>query len=70
MRSGATPFTVEIYAGRLNMTVEEFSSNLASETWMEENVFSRVDLDVVLSLLSTAIGDSIDLINEYYQAAS
>ena len=69
MRSGATPFTVEIYAGRLNMTVEEFSSNLASERWMEENVFSRVDLDVVLSLLSTAVGDSIDLINEYYQAA-
>ena len=70
MDPGATPFTVEIYAGRLGMTVDEFSDNLGSSEWMEENVFSRIELDVVLSLLMTAVQDSIDLIDQYYQVKS
>ena len=67
MKPGATPFTVEIYAERLSMSAEEFSENLDKEEWMEEHVFSRVALESVLSLLSSAVGDSIDQICDYYQ---
>ena len=67
MKPGATPFTVEIYAERLSMSAEEFSENLDKEEWMEEHVFSRVALESVLSLLSSAVGDSIDQIYDYYQ---
>jgi hypothetical protein len=67
MKPGATPFTVEIYADRLAMSTEEFSEHLDKDEWMEEQVFSRVALDSVLSLLSSAVGDSIDQIIDYYQ---
>ncbi len=67
MKPGVTPFTVEIYAERLSMSAEEFSENLDKEEWMEEHVFSRVALESVLSLLSSAVGDSIDQIYDYYQ---
>ncbi len=67
MEPGASLYTVEIYAGRLAMSPEEFSENLDRPEWMEEHVFSRVDFDSVLFLLSTAVGDSVDLISEYLQ---
>ncbi len=67
MKPGATPQTVEIYAGRLSMSPEQFSENLDRPEWMEEHVFTRVSLYSVLAMLTTAIGDSVDLICEYFQ---
>jgi hypothetical protein len=67
MKPGATSFTVEIYSGRLAMSAEEFSEHLEKVEWMEEHVFSRIALESVLSLLTSAVGDSIDQINDYYQ---
>ena len=62
---GATMHTVEIYAGRLSMSPEEFSDNLDRQEWMEEHVFTRVNIDSVLSLLIRAVGESVDLIKDY-----
>ncbi|MGB3713829.1 MAG: zinc dependent phospholipase C family protein [Candidatus Promineifilaceae bacterium] len=67
MRPGATPQTVEIFAGRLSMSPEQFSENLDRPEWMEEHVFTKVSLDSVLAILTTAIGDGIDLICDYFQ---
>lgn len=67
MKPGATPQTVEIYAGRLSMSPEEFSENLDRPEWMEEYVFSKVSLESVLAILTTVVSDSIDLIFDYFQ---
>jgi hypothetical protein len=67
MEPGAALYTVEIYASRLAMSTEEFSENLDRAEWMEEHVFSRVELDSVLDLLSTAVGSSVNLIGNYLQ---
>jgi hypothetical protein len=67
MKPGATPQTVEIYAGRLSMSPEQFSENLDRPEWMEEYVFSKVSLDSVLAILATAIGDGVALITDYFQ---
>jgi hypothetical protein len=67
MKPGATPQTVEIYAGRLSMSPEQFSENLDKPEWMEEYVFSKVSLDSVLTILTSTVGDAVDLIFDYFQ---
>ncbi len=63
---GATLYTVEIYAERLSMSPEEFSANLAQPLWMEEHVFSKVPLETVLTMLESAVEDTVDLILDYF----
>lgn len=65
MEPGATLNTIEIYAGRLSMSPVEFAHNLDEPSWMEEQVFQKIPLKVVLDLLDNAVGDSIKLINQY-----
>lgn len=67
MKPEETLQTVEIYASRLSMSPEQFSENLDRPEWMEEHVFTRVSLDSVLAILTTAVGDSVELIQDYLQ---
>lgn len=62
---GANLQTIEIYAGRLSMSTEEFAANLDRPVWMEEQVFSKVPLQTILLFLDSAVRDSVDLITNY-----
>lgn len=67
LKPGASLHTVEIYASRLSMSPKQFSDNLSRPEWMEEHVFSRVDIDSVLSILTEAVSASVDLLADYLQ---
>lgn len=65
LQPGTPVKTVEIYAGRLKITPEEFAANLQDPTWMQEQVFDKIPVHEVQQILQTAVPKSIDLINEY-----
>jgi hypothetical protein len=57
--------TVEIYAGRLGISPEQFVANLQDPAWMQAQVFDKIPVDQVQQILQTAVPKSIDLINDY-----
>jgi len=65
LRPGAPLRTIEIYAGRLYMSPEDFAANLEHPEWMEEHLFGRVPVDSVQGMITSAVSGSADLINEY-----
>ena len=67
LQPGAAIKTIEIYAGRLKMTPREFTERLQDGAWMDTQVFRRVPLAAVETLLTAAVGESIDLIAAYFQ---
>jgi hypothetical protein len=65
LEPGAMLRTVEIYAGRLKMSPEEFAANLESPAWMEEHVFAKVPVEKVQAMLTDTVDESIDIITGY-----
>lgn len=65
LQPGAMLRTVEIYAGRLSMSPEEFAANLEDPAWMQSHVFAKVSLEEVQAMLLSAVDDSIDIITNY-----
>jgi hypothetical protein len=65
LRPGAILRTIEIYAGRLSMSPEEFAANLEDPSWMEGHVFSKAPLEKVKGMLFSAVDDSVDIITNY-----
>ena len=59
--------TIEIYAGRLGMSPEEFATNLRDPNWMAEQVFGKIPVDEVQARLTEAVPSSIKIISEYLQ---
>lgn len=68
LQPGAPLQTIRIYAERLLMSPSEFSANLEEPSWMEENLFSKVPVDEVQSMMKSAVAQSSDLISEYLRA--
>lgn len=66
LQPGAPLRTIEIYAGRLYMSPEEFAKNLEESSWMEEHLIRRVPVDSVIEMISFAVTESADLINQYF----
>ena len=62
---GGASQTVEIYAGRLQMTPEAFADKLNDGAWLQKNLFARVPVMAVQGLLAAAVPASIQLINDY-----
>ena len=58
--------TIEIYAGRLYMSPEEFAANLEQPDWMDEHLFKRVPVDSVIGMVLSAVAESAFLINDYF----
>lgn len=58
--------TIEIYAGRLDMSPEEFATNLEDPGWMEDHVFKKVPVEKVQAMLTNAVGESIEIITHYF----
>ncbi len=65
LKPGAPVKTIEIYAGRLRITPEQFAANLQDTDWMQAQVFDKIPVDKVQQILQTAVPKSIDLINDY-----
>lgn len=61
----ALPRTVEIYAGRLEMSPEEFAAALHDPAWMEEHVFSKLPVADIQAILQTAVPQTMQLISDY-----
>lgn len=59
--------TVEIYAERLGMSVEEFATNLQDAQWMAEQVFGKIPVNKVQARLTEAVPRSIEIISDYLQ---
>jgi hypothetical protein len=57
--------TVEVYAKRLGVSPDEFAANLDKQSWMDENLFSKVPVDKVLGIMHSAIDESVAIINDY-----
>ena len=65
LQPGAPVRTVEIYADRLGITPDEFAANLQNPAWMQANVFDKIPVDQVQSILRAAVPKSIELIDNY-----
>lgn len=65
LQPGAPVKTIEIYAGRLGITPEQFTANLQDASWVQAQVFDKIPVDQVQMILQTAVPQSIDLINDY-----
>ena len=65
LQPGAPVRTVEIYAGRLGMSPAEFAANLQNPNWMQVQVFDKIPVDKVHTILQTAVPKSLELINNY-----
>ena len=58
--------TVEIYAERLKMTATEFATNLDDPIWMEANIFAKLPVPKIQTILATAVPRSVDLLLDYF----
>ncbi len=65
LQPGAPIHTVQIYAGRLSMSPDDFAAHLAEPAWMEEQIFGKAPLDQVQAMLHSAVDESVDLIHRY-----
>jgi len=61
LRPGAPLRTVEIYAKRLFLSPEEFASNLEETAWMDAYLFSRVPIEDVQAMLTSAVTESVEI---------
>ena len=64
LRPGAPLRTVEIYAKRLFLTPEEFESNLEEPAWMDAYLFTRVPIEDVQDMLTSAVTESLGIITD------
>lgn len=65
LQPGAMLRTIEIYAGRLEMSPHEFAANLENPDWMADYVFAKVPVEKVKAMLTSAVDESIDIITRY-----
>lgn len=62
---GSAIRTIEIYAGRLKMSADEFAANLKDPAWMKAQIFDKIPVDEVQHILQTAVPRSVELIQNY-----
>jgi hypothetical protein len=66
MRPGGATQTIQIFAGRLRMTQDEFSAKLDDPDWMDEELFSRIPVAAIQQRLQDSVSESLDLIYAYW----
>ena len=65
LQPGGMLQTIQIYAGRLQMTAGEFAAKLDDPEWMQEHLFARVPVTAVQERLVAAVPASMQLIDDY-----
>jgi hypothetical protein len=65
LQPGATLQTIEIYAGRLKMSPDEFTRKLRDPVWLEAQVFRNVPVAEVQARLEAAVPQCVDMVASY-----
>lgn len=65
LQPGGSLLTIEIYAARLSMSPDEFAAHLLEPAWMKEQVFGKVPIDFIESMITSAVAESVKLISDY-----
>jgi hypothetical protein len=65
LKPGRPIRTVEIYAERLHMTPDVFAARLHDDAWLTSQLFERVPLAPVETIIDAAIDSSVGLISDY-----
>ena len=65
LQPGGISQTIQIYAGRLQMTAEQFAAKLDDPQWMQEHLFARVPVTAVQERLVAAVPASLQLVDKY-----
>lgn len=65
LEPGGALLTIAIYASRLSMSPDEFAAHLQQPAWMEEQVFEKVPVDSIETMMSSAVDESIGLMSDY-----
>lgn len=65
LQPGGSLLTIGIYAARLSMSADEFAAHLRQPAWMEEQVFGKVPVDFIESMMSSAVAESVELVSDY-----
>jgi len=65
LRPGGTTATITIYAERMNMKPEAFAANLDDRQWMAANVFHKIPLEKVETIITRGMEESVELIVDY-----
>jgi hypothetical protein len=65
LQPGGISQTIQIYAGRLQMTAEQFAATLDDPQWMQEHLFARVPVTAVQERLDAAVPASLQLVDSY-----
>lgn len=66
MAPDAATRTVQIFAGRLRMTPEEFSAKLNDPDWMNRELFSLIPVAKIQNQLIESVSESLDLVEAYW----
>ena len=65
LQPGANLETIDIYATRLRMTPSDFASHLADPRWMMTEVFNKISLDYVQTVLADGVDQTVQFLNQY-----
>jgi hypothetical protein len=65
LQPGARLQTIEIYAGRLKMSPDEFTRKLRDPDWLEVQVFHNVPVAEVRAKLAAAVPQCVDMVTTY-----
>ena len=66
MGPDAATQTVQIFAGRLRMTPDEFSAKLSDLDWMNRELFSRIPVAKIQRQLIESVSQCLDLVEAYW----
>lgn len=65
MGPGVETETIKIFAGRLQMTADEFSAKLNDPAWMERELFSRIPAAKIERQLIASLPACLELVRDY-----
>lgn len=66
LQPGANLETIDIYAKRLRMSSHDFANHLADPAWMMAEVFNKVSLDHVQTVLADGAEQTVQFLNQYF----
>lgn len=65
LQPGANLETIAIYAGRLRMLPADFANHLTDPGWMMAEVFNKISLDYVQTVLADSVDQTVTFLNQY-----
>lgn len=67
IRPGGQIQTDEIYGERMGVTPQQFRAYLEDDEWLQKELFDRVSLEGVKTVLEAGIDDCVTFLNEFFK---